>query len=133
QEVDPSILHDRRGIERRVLLPRDDAVANGRAEPRSRIGRDHGGRWCWFRERANQPRLQRDDEKRHGFAVRSGRRRSHAVIGTPASMSTQANTGTTTKGVARGRGAPRTAMPQTTTETTAARTMTTSSAVRVVA
>src|SRR3712207_7768563 len=41
EEMDPAAAHDRRRVERRVLLPPDDAVGHRRAERRRGARRDH--------------------------------------------------------------------------------------------
>src|SRR2546427_7539212 len=48
---------NRGGVERGVLLPRHDAVADGRAKARSRMGRNDRVRLRRFYERTKHPRL----------------------------------------------------------------------------
>src|SRR5256885_6781784 len=57
KEKDLAVAHNRGGVERGVLLPRHDAVADGRAKARSRMGRNDGVRLRRFYERTKHPRL----------------------------------------------------------------------------
>src|SRR4029077_17526326 len=59
QEKDPAIAHNRRGIERGVLLPRHDAVADGRAKTGRDTGSNNGVRLRRVYERTKPPRLLR--------------------------------------------------------------------------
>src|SRR2546427_11260057 len=57
KEKDLAVAHNRGGVERGVLLPRHDAVADGRAKARSRMGRNDRVRLRRFYERTKHPRL----------------------------------------------------------------------------
>src|SRR5207245_9590764 len=57
KERDLAVAHNRGGVELGVLLPRHDAVADGRAKARSRMGRNDRVRLRRFYERTKHPRL----------------------------------------------------------------------------